>query len=97
MVVVVVTVAIGLFYLWCYLKCLMLLGLSLWLTANLYRHTCSVGKKKGGEGNGMGKDNKEILMISDWECIVLRTIGGARRVHTLPCEQTEWVCTSEVQ
>ena len=55
------------------------------------------GGERGVRGNGMGKDNKEIGMMSDWECIVLCTIGGVRRAHTLPREQPKRVCGSEVQ
>ena len=51
----------------------------------------------GVGGNGMGKDKKEIGMMGDWECIVLRTVGGAQRAHTLPREQPKRVCGSEVQ
>ena len=29
--------------------------------------------------------------MSDWECIVLRTIGGVQRTHTLPGEATEYL------
>ena len=32
----------------------------------------------GRQGSRMGKYNKEIWMMCNWECIVLRTIGGSR-------------------
>ena len=43
-----------------------------------------------------GMDGYERELDDEWwECIVLRTVGGARWAHTLPREQPERVCGSE--